>query len=163
MRVESIPREDIPQAVELVWEVFLKFEAEDYSPEGVEEFRRFIMSKEETDSLFWVGAWRQERLVGTLAMRGTHIALFFVREDCQRQGIGRAMFRYALQRRPADTVSVNASPFAVKIYRRLGFSPAGEERTLNGIRFTPMVWEGSEPVNIALETAHQEDKGYENL
>ena len=36
------------------------------------------------------------------------------------------------------TVTVNSSPYAVEIYRRMGFIPIGTEKTVNGLRFTPM-------------------------
>lgn len=35
-------------------------------------------------------------------------------------------------------ITVNSSPYAVKIYKHLGFVPTAEEQTVNGIRFTPM-------------------------
>ncbi len=35
-------------------------------------------------------------------------------------------------------LTVNASPNAVLAYERLGFTPAGPEQTVNGIRFIPM-------------------------
>ena len=38
-------------------------------------------------------------------------------------------------------MSVNLSPYAVPIYRRLGFRDTGAEQVVNGLRFTPMVYE----------------------
>lgn len=57
---------------EQIWEVFLQFEAPEYSEEGIQEF------------------------------------------------------------------AVNSSPYAVEIYRHLGFEEVDQEQTVNGIRFTPM-------------------------
>ena len=59
-----------------------------------------------------------------------------------RQGIARALFS-ALRdhcRTAPDTprITVNSSPYAVEAYRRLGFRATGGERTVDGIRFTPM-------------------------
>lgn len=34
--------------------------------------------------------------------------------------------------------TVNASAYAVEVYRHLGFAPTDEEKTVNGLRFTPM-------------------------
>jgi len=33
---------------------------------------------------------------------------------------------------------VNASPYGLPFYKAIGFVPTDEEKTVNGIRFTPM-------------------------
>ena len=38
--------------------------------------------------------------------------------------------------------TVNSAPYAVDIYRHLGFAETGPEQTINGIRFTPMAYHG---------------------
>lgn len=40
--------------------------------------------------------------------------------------------------------TVNSSPYAVKIYEHLGFRATDSEQTVNGLRFTPMVYYGEE-------------------
>ena len=72
----------------------------------------------------------------------SHLCLLFVEKACHRQGIARALFS-ALRdhcRTAPDTprITVNSSPYAVGAYRRLGFRTTGDERTVDGIRFTPM-------------------------
>lgn len=90
-----------------------------------------------------VGAFRRGRLVGIIALtRRSHLCLLFVEKACHRQGIARALFS-ALRdhcRTAPDTprITVNSSPYAVGAYRRLGFRTTGDERTVDGIRFTPM-------------------------
>ncbi len=42
-----------------------------------------------------------------------------------------------------DVFTVNSSPYAVEIYRRLGFAPTDHEQITNGIRYTPMKYTGS--------------------
>ena len=37
-------------------------------------------------------------------------------------------------------ITVNAAPYGVKIYKRLGFIPTDKEQTVDGLRFTPMVY-----------------------
>ncbi|WP_347567129.1 GNAT family N-acetyltransferase [Alistipes finegoldii] len=37
-------------------------------------------------------------------------------------------------------ITVNSSPYAVEIYRRLGFTATDAERVTDGIRFTPMTY-----------------------
>lgn len=33
---------------------------------------------------------------------------------------------------------MHSSPYAVEVYRHLGFAPTDTEQTVNGLRFTPM-------------------------
>ena len=80
--------------------------------------------------------------MGVLAAEGSHIALFFVDPAVQRQGIGRQLFLADLGEGGWDRVTVHSSPYAVEVYRHLGFSPTAEEQlSPDGIRYTPMVWE----------------------
>jgi len=39
-----------------------------------------------------------------------------------------------------EKITVNSSPYAVKIYEKLGFVPDGNEQMVDGIRFTPMTY-----------------------
>ena len=78
-----------------------------------------------------------------LAMRAPqHIGYFFVREDCQRRGIGKKLFETMRMDYTVQEFTVNAAPYAVGIYRRLGFVPTDTEKITNGIRYTPMRFAG---------------------
>ena len=80
--------------------------------------------------------------MGVLAAEGDHIALFFVDPAVHRQGIGRRLFQAYLSAGGWDCVTVHSSPYAVEVYRHLGFSPTAEEQlSPDGIRYTPMIWE----------------------
>jgi len=139
--VRLLDKNEIPAAIELVWQVFSEFEAPDYLPEGVETFRDFITNSEEINNLKIYGAFIEGNLAGIIAVRGgAHICLFFVKKEYHRQGIGRSLFEAALLDGAADKITVNSSPYAVEVYRRLGFVDANTEQVLNGIRFTPMVF-----------------------
>ena len=80
------------------------------------------------------------RLVGALEVRGgTHVALLFVDEAWQREGVGRRLMRHAFG--DVDDwppLTVNSSPSAVGAYARMGFVAVGHEQVQRGIRFTPM-------------------------
>ena len=79
---------------------------------------------------------------GVLAAEEGHIALFFVDPAVHRKGIGRGLFQAYLAAGGRGRVTVHSSPYAVEVYRHLGFSPtAGERLSPDGIRYTPMVWE----------------------
>ena len=124
------------EALQLVWDVFLEFEAPDYSPAGVTEFYNSIHDEQYLSRLRFFGAFVGDELAGVIATRsgGTHIALFFVDQKYQRRGVGRRLFQAVRQER----MTVNSSPFAVPVYRKLGFRATGPEQSVNGLRFTPM-------------------------
>lgn len=132
----------------LAWRTFLRFEADDYSPEGVKNFENFI-----TDStlyrMFIVGSYQLfvaldgKKMVGMLTLRdGTHISLLFVDERYHRRGIGRALMQYLsnylLTEVQASRVTVNASPYGVAFYHRLGFRDLRPQEKKDGIIYTPM-------------------------
>ena len=130
---------DLPQALALVERVFMAFEAPEYSTEGIQTFLTFLQDAKAIAALRFYGAWEKDMLLGVLATRGgSHIALFFVDAAHQGQGIGRALFEAAKSACSVGRMTVNSSPYAVEIYRRLGFSPLSDEQVRDGIRFTPM-------------------------
>ena len=131
--------DEIPAAIELVWEVFLRFEAPDYGREGVQTFRNFLDGKEGNEPLCWYGVFENGHLVGVLAMRAKgHISLFFVQETYQGKGYGRQLFERMTRDYDEKSFTVNSSPYALPIYQKLGFTAADAEQCSNGIRFTPM-------------------------
>ena len=76
-------------------------------------------------------------------MGGKHVALFFVDQELQRMGLGRALFGRAreacLEREPGlPALTVNSAPNSEGAYRKLGFSPTGPAQTKNGIAFIPL-------------------------
>lgn len=138
MEIARLYRSRIQEAMDLVWETFLKFEAPEYSEEGILTFHDYIRNKNEIDSLDVFGAEIDDSVVGVLAMREDHISLFFVKEEVQKQGIGRALWDFFLAQSRAEKITVNASPYAVPIYERLGFQAVDDEQLSDGIRYTPM-------------------------
>lgn len=129
-------------ALALAWEVFLEFEAPEYPPEGVASFRGYLNNPQAMAALDFYGAYKNGTLAGMLAVKEkSHISLFFVRREFQRQGIGRAIFTAYLAQSAAPHITVNSSPYAVPIYERLGFSATAPEQLTDGIRYTPMVYQ----------------------
>ena len=140
--VRRLPPELLPAACELVWQVFCRFEAPEYSQEGIAEFRKTLQNLEALRHMPFYGAFHEGELVGVLALRRVqHISLFFVKEAWHRQGVGRLLID-AMRQDYADQIfTVNSSPYAVEIYRHLGFVPTDTEQLTNGIRYTPMRYE----------------------
>ena len=144
MEIRRIGPKEREAAVALILRVFMEFEAPDDSPEGVETFQNTVIYHNGyMDGLVIYGAYEGETLWGVIATRneGNHIALFFVDGSRHRQGIGRMLFQRVLTNSAANEITVNSSPYAVPVYRRLGFVEAAPEQTTGGMRYVPMIYE----------------------
>lgn len=130
----------------LVREVYDEFVAGDYCPAGNATFYDFISPGKARERLergnLMLAAWSGGTMVGALEVRsGDHIALFFVRTAWQGKGIGKRLFSRAadlLAARGVRTITVNSSPYAARIYERLGFVKTAEMQERDGIRYVPM-------------------------
>ena len=149
--IRKITSHEVESAMNLALEVFMQFEAPDYDPSGVETFKRDIVENPEflenarRGICPIYGAFDGEKIVALMGMRSskTHINLVFTKKEYHRKGIARAIFRYLLndilrENHSLDALTLNSSPFGLPFYLALGFIPLGEEREINGIRFTPM-------------------------
>jgi ribosomal protein S18 acetylase RimI-like enzyme len=134
---------------ELVWEVFAEFEAPEYSDEGINTFKEFIkpeaLRQRVTNGDYQIYCcFNEAELVGVLALRDrTHISLLFVKKNYHRQGIAKELLRLALEElqksgSQVESITVNSSPYAVKIYERLGFIATDTMQEKDGIKYTPM-------------------------
>ena len=142
MLIRRIREPELPAAMDLCWRVFQEFEGPDYAPEGVEAFHAYISDTEQAKHLIGFGAWEGQHLLGVLAAEGSHIALLFVDPAFHRQGIGRKLFQAYQAAGGWGRVTVHSSPYAVEVYRHLGFLPtAAEQLSPDGIRYTPMIRE----------------------
>lgn len=135
----------LPGALALVWRVFEAFEAPEYPPEGVEEFRAFIAPGAVAEAMaggrlrLW-GYFEHGALLGVSGLRPpAHICLLFVDAAHHRRGIARRLVT-AMQAAAggAGRFTVNSSPYAQGAYERLGFVAEGPEQVVNGLRFVPM-------------------------
>mgnify|MGYP002562197943 CR=1 FL=1 len=139
--IKIIAQSKYDKALKLVLSVFRRYVAPDYQDEGVRTFIRSVIENDEyMVGLTVYGAYKDGELAGVLATKnnGAHIALFFVDGMQQRQGIGRALFLRALKDNQTGVVTVNSSPYAVEVYRCLGFKDTDTEQVTDGIRYTPM-------------------------
>jgi GNAT superfamily N-acetyltransferase len=85
----------------------------------------------------------RNRVVGMITLRNeTHVSLLFVDEAYHRQGIGRRLMEYVLDYVKNEEghriLTVNAAPYAVGFYHKLGFVDTGKEQLSDGIYYTPM-------------------------
>ncbi len=136
------------QVIDLISRVFHQFVAPLYSDKGVTEFMKYIdpsilANRTNGDHLVHV-AESHDEIIGIIETRDySHISLFFITTEHQRQGVGRELLNRAVQKcissNPELTeITVNSSPNAVSAYRSFGFTQQDKERTVNGMRFVPM-------------------------
>ena len=79
------------------------------------------------------------RVVGVLGMReNNHIGYFYVNKNYHKRGIGRSLFERMKRDYDLKEFTVNAAPYGIPIYTRLGFLPTDSEKNVNGVIFTPM-------------------------
>ena len=143
---EALP-DEWEDAMALAWRVFQKYEAKDYTDEGIRNFLDFI-SDNGLRKMFliheyhlWV-AVDNEKIIGLISLRGKrHISLLFVDEKYHKQGVGKALMERLwiyLREQKESFCTVNSSPYAVGFYHRLGFRDLGEQRLDGGMLVTPM-------------------------
>lgn len=147
-RIRKAREEDWEDAMELAFRTFLKYEADEYGPEGIRNFSDFI-TDQALKKMFLKGnyllflAVDGEKIIGLISMRsGNHISLLFVDEEYHRKGVGTALVRclqsYMLHHTAFDKMTVNAAPYGIPFYHRIGFRDTGTETQKDGIIYTPM-------------------------
>ncbi|GKT14619.1 GNAT family N-acetyltransferase [Aduncisulcus paluster] len=137
---------DISRLIKTVYDEFV---APDYSDHGNAFFYAWIkptdILKRQKARNTWL-AYCDDKIVGVIEIRDDHhISLLFVDKEYHRQGIARSLFYKALkeckERDPElKEFSVNASPFSIPIYEKLGFERTKSEiQEQNGLKFLPMI------------------------
>ena len=127
---------------------FDEFIGPDYTPHGIEEFRKYAQADAIRERIagdhFVIVGDTGHTLAGMIEIRqNNHVALLFVRTQFHRQGIARELLNNALaEARVAqpdlERVTVNSSRHGVPAYEKLGFRQTGPQRSVNGIAFVPM-------------------------
>lgn len=140
--IRQLKKQEIINALPLVWKVFNEYEAVNYPDSGTQAFYHAIHDEGFIARLSAYGAFDGDSLIGILASRneGSHIALFFVDGAYHGQGIGRSLWNAFLSDSDQNEITVNSSLYAVGIYEKLGFTKTDEPQEDSGIRFIPMVY-----------------------
>lgn len=148
LKIRWAMQTDWEPAMQMIWKTFMKFEACDYTQEGIDNFKDFItngqiyrMFKEGT--YLMMVALHENELIGAISVRNrNHISLLFVDEAYHKQGVGRQLMNmmssYLKHTKNEIFISVKAAPYAVGFYRKLGFRICEPEQELAGIRVTSM-------------------------
>ena len=140
--------EEWEPAMKMIWRTFLKFEASDYTEEGIQNFLDFITDEKLFHSFLrgdyqMMVALDRGRVVGVASVRNrNHLSLLFVDEAYHRQGIGRRLLEcfcsYLKVEEGEQYMSLNAAPYAVDFYKKIGFRAVRPEEVVGGIRVTSM-------------------------
>jgi len=148
MLIRPAVEDDYKEAMDLVWEVFSRFNAPEYSDEGIRNFRLFLEDGT-LKKMFRTGDYRifvftvEDRIEGVISLRNqNHISLLFVNEKYQKKGVGsrllRYLCRYCREWEEQEYITVNSSPYAVGFYHKFGFRDTDAVRFSDGISYTPM-------------------------
>ncbi len=151
IKIRYLKPQEWDDAMALAWKVFLRFEAEEYTEEGIHNFLDLI-SDERLKKLFLLGeypvyaAFLEEEMVGMVSLRSiNHISLLFVADQYHHRGIGRELVEVMKEHVRRDgrrsLITVNAAPYATGFYHALGFEDTGAQTQQDGIIFTPMMCE----------------------
>ena len=139
IKVQKLGIKRIDECLDLVWRVFSEFEVPVFPPEGGKEYKRIIEETREKKNIVFYGAVAGGKVVGVLGMReNNHIGYFYVDSAYHKRGIGKALFLRMKEDYDLKEFTVNAAPYGIPIYTRLGFVPTDTEQNVNGVIFTPM-------------------------
>jgi len=138
--------QDVQDITDLALGVFDKYVGCGYSLEGQSVFRMYCdpnaMSTRLTEGTsFCLIAILEQKIIGMIEVRDVnHIALLFVDDRYHKNGIAKNLITLAIEKVKVKVkeIDVNSSPYAVNIYKRMGFEQLDEEQERDGIRFTPM-------------------------
>lgn len=160
MEIRKLHETEQVQAISLALDVYLICGKADYDEEGLGVFKSFIHDEDRLQELTFWGAFEETgALMGMLAMRekDQHLSMFFIHPDYHRQGIGRALFTFAIQEHPYRSITVNSSTYAVPFYKSLGFLHLDGPQNYHGLISVPMKrtsfrlrpWQKSDTTSLA--------------
>jgi len=144
--IEELKLENLEEALKVVEVTFMKFEAPDYSKDGIENFLKFANYETIKENLsrnmkIYV-AKVNEKIVGLIGYRdNSHINLLFVLEEYQNNGIARALYNLVIENCKnigTKIITVNSSPYAHNVYLKFEFIDDNKMQEVDGIKFYPM-------------------------
>jgi GNAT superfamily N-acetyltransferase len=150
-KILCLEKNGIVEFSRFVRQVFDEFVAIDYSAEGNATFYEFIREEEIGKRLrqgnYFLVYEVDNRIVGILELRDKkHICLLFVDKNYQGRGIAKELFKTTIAyiRENAPTIKiieVNSSPYALEIYKKMGFIQKSNLKEQNGIKYNELEYE----------------------
>ena len=148
-RIRKIGENEIEQVCTLISEVFDEFIAPLQDQKGIDTFYSIVnpqgLKQKLEEGGFILTAEVDGAMAGIAGIRdNNHLFLLFIKKEYQGKGIGRELVQRAitecLKSDPdINELTVNSSPNAVPVYKRIGFIPTSVEQVKEGLRYTPMV------------------------
>ena len=144
--IEKLKIDELKDALDVVYKTFMKFEAPEYSKEGIDNFLKFIDYDSVKEKLainmeIYV-AKVEDKIVGVIGYRDNlHINLLFVLEEYHYNGIARGLFNFVEEKLKVlgtQKITVNSSPYAYNVYLKFGFTSQLGIKEVDGIKFYPM-------------------------
>jgi len=133
---------------QLIKKVYDEFVSVDYSDEGNLFFYDWIqpskIAERQQNQINLFAAFVDSQLAGMIEIRDNkNISLLFVDREYQGRGIAKRLFlesiKMCIQREPALKIFyVNASPFSIPVYKKLGFIETDVMQMQFGIKYLPM-------------------------
>ena len=148
--VRRIKKEEYNDAMKLVLDVYMEFEAPMYGQEGVNTFLRDIINNEEYKKGFnegkniIFGAFCGNEIIGVVGTRGkSHITLVFTKKEYHRKGVASRVIKTVIDEIESNNpeikqITLNSSPYGLPFYHSIGFIDTDVEKRTNGIIYTPM-------------------------
>ena len=144
--IKELKLEELQDALNVIKTTFLKFEALDYSEEGINNFFKFAnyetIKENLNKNMKMYVAKSYNKIIGVIGYRdNSHINLLFVLEEYQRNGIAKALHNLVInncKKTNTKIITVNSSPYAHNIYQKLGFIDDDKMQEIDGIKFYPM-------------------------
>jgi ribosomal protein S18 acetylase RimI-like enzyme len=164
--LEANRPDKLRQALDLINDVFQKYNAPSYSRRGRKLFKKLIdfdwhRRQLETrpggrtkDGGIIIGCFNENgryefrmwicedtstsKVVGVLAIQCKHVYWLFVDGEYQGSGIARKLFDIMLEELEPEELTVDASLYAVPIYRKFGFAETSAVKKFKGTKYIPM-------------------------
>jgi 8-oxo-dGTP diphosphatase len=148
--------DDVRPALDLVLNMFVKFQMPDYEPQALEYFKaarteneNYIGDYEAGKNMMFI-ALDGEKIVGMINEHGNnrHISEMAVDGAYHRRGIATELMNRmvcTLKLQGVDKISLTASPYGLPFYLNYGFKPIDiVQRPKTGFVFTPMEYTPNE-------------------
>lgn len=137
--VKKLGVEHLDECLDTVWRVFSEFEVPIFSKEGAKTYKDGIEATRKNGDITFYAALHGGKVIGVLGMRKeNHIGYFYIDSKYHGLGIATDLFNLMKKDTGAKRITVNAMKYGVPVYTHLGFVPTENEKTVNGVTFTPM-------------------------
>jgi GNAT superfamily N-acetyltransferase len=142
--IRSLTKAHAAEASAVVHESFLALVAADWHPDARRSFLEATapapLQNKLSTMTFAAGGFAEDGIAGVILMPSPSLlGLLFVRPRWLRLGIGQALWESARTHIEAEfpavtTVELNATPYAVRFYKSVGFIPISSEFERDGRR-----------------------------